>query len=77
MIDDLSFWERLLLVIGGAVAARWRWFMRHEQGDIAVCTTRIVRSGRGLPWDEQIAIHPLEDGTIHMMPVRVDETEQE
>ena len=75
MIDDPSSWERLLFAISGGVAARW--FMRYKQGDIPVCTTRIVRSGRGLPWDEQIAIHPLEDGTHNMVPVRADETERE
>lgn len=74
MIDDPSYLERLFFAIGGGAVVRW--FMRHEQGDIAVCTTRIVRSGRGLPWNEQIAIHPLENGKINMVPVRADETEQ-
>ena len=74
MIDP-PFWESLLSAISGGAAVKW--FMRHKQGDIAVCTTRIVRTGRGLPWNERIAIHPLEDGTIHMIPVRADETERE
>ena len=74
MIDP-PFWESLLSVMSGGAAVKW--LMRHGQGDIAVCTTRIVRTGRGLPWNERIAIHPLEDGTIHMIPVRVDDTDRE
>ena len=68
-------WESLLSAISGGAAVKW--LMRRRQGYIAVCATRIVRTGRGLPWNERTAIHPLEDGTIHMIPVRADETEQE
>ena len=65
------FWEELLSAMSGGAAVKW--LMRHGQGDIAVCTTRIVRDGRGLPWNERIAIHPLADGRIHMKRVRADE----
>ena len=38
----------------------------HKKGDIQVCTTRIVRKGRGFPWDRRVAIHPMEDGRLEM-----------
>lgn len=67
------FGEELLSAMSGGVAVKW--FMRHGQGDIPVCTTRIVRERHGLPWNERIAIHPLEDGRIHMKRVRADENQ--
>lgn len=66
MSFDPSWWE---LLLGGGVA---KLLMRHKSGDIPVCHTRIVRDGRGLPWNERIAIHPLADGRIEMKAVRAD-----
>ena len=34
--------------------------------DIQVCETRVMRSGRGMPWDKKIALHPLGDGRFEM-----------
>ena len=78
MTDDPSWWQAALgymrFILPGAVGAgAAKWFMRHKPGDIEVCTTRIVRDGCGLPWNEQIAIHPLEDGRIEMKALRPDE----
>lgn len=53
MIDP-PLWEALLSAVSGGVAVKW--FMRHGQDDIPVCTTRIVRERHGLPWNERIAI---------------------
>lgn len=33
-----------------------------REGDIPVCQTRVMRQGRGLPWGQQILVHPREDG---------------
>lgn len=60
------------IATGGAIA---KWLLRHRQGDIPVCNTRIVREGTGLPWNQQIAIHPMEDGSIEMKAVRADKSE--
>jgi hypothetical protein len=35
-----------------------------------VCHTRIMRVKRGLPWNEQIGVHPLEDGNLKLTPIR-------
>ena len=34
--------------------------------DIPVCRTRIVRSGKGYPWNGRIALHPQADGIPHI-----------
>jgi hypothetical protein len=41
-----------------------------QEGDIPVCHTRIMRAKRGLPWNEQIGVHPLEDGQLKLTPIR-------
>ena len=51
-----------------AAAGVVRW-LTHKPGDIPVCRTRIVRVGRGLPWNKRVAIHPMEDGSIEMKAV--------
>lgn len=38
--------------------------------DIPPCTTRIVRSGKGMPWDDRIAIHPLPDGRVEVIDLK-------
>jgi hypothetical protein len=43
-----------------------------QEGDIPVCHTRIMRVGRGLIWNEQIGVHPLEDGHLQLTPIRED-----
>ena len=49
-----------------------KWLFQSTPGDIQPCTTRIARDNRGLPWDKQIAIHPLPDGTVEMKALRPD-----
>lgn len=54
---------------GGAGAGAFKILERLftiRPGDIPVCQTRIVREGRGFPWNRQIAVHPLPDGTLEM-----------
>ena len=46
--------------------------LSHKETDIPVCHTRIKRTGRGLPWNEQIAIHPKADGGIEMKALQPD-----
>ena len=46
--------------------------LQHRPGDIMPCTTRIQRMGRNLPWNEQIAIHPMPNGSIEMKALRPD-----
>ena len=38
---------------------------------IPVCETRVVRKGKGMPWDGRVAIHPLGDGKIELTPVEI------
>ena len=75
MTDDATGWEFDLSFFVGRI--RFRRITRDNTADIEVCTTRIVRGGRGLPWDERIAIHPLLDGTLEIKRLRTDETEGE
>lgn len=35
-------------------------------GDIPVCQTRIIRSGRGWPWKHRLGIHPRPDGKLEI-----------
>lgn len=71
MTDGPSGWEIGISILGSEV--RVRWFARDNISDIEVCTTRIVRGGRGFPWDERIAIHPLPDGNLEIRRLRADE----
>ena len=73
MTTDPGWWAALLG--GGGVGAIIKSFLQHRPSDIPVCPTRIVRDGRGLPWNRQIAIHPLEDGRIEMKAVSADEVQ--
>ena len=74
MTDDTSsWWEFDLSLLGGRF--RIKRITRGNAPDIEVCTTRIVRGGRGLPWDERIAIHPMPDGSLEINALRSDETE--
>lgn len=75
MTDDATGWEFDLSFFGGRF--RFRRTTHANTADIEVCTTRIVRSGRGLPWDERIAIHPLPDGKLEIRLLRADGTEGE
>ena len=74
MTDDASGWEMNISIFGSGV--RFRWITR-DISDIEVCTTRIVRSGRGFPWDERVAVHPMPDGSIEVIGLRADETQGE
>ncbi len=73
MSDDASGWEINLSILGTGI--RLRRITRDNIADIEVCTTRIVRGGRGFPWDERIAIHPLPDGKVEIRSLRTDETQ--
>ena len=74
MTDDPSGWEFDLSLLGNRF--RFRRIAR-ATSDIEVCTTRIVRSGRGFPWDERVAVHPMPDGSVEVMGLRADETQGE
>lgn len=39
---------------------------------IPICETRVVRGGKGMPWNNRIAIHPRSDG-IELMEVKTKE----
>lgn len=38
----------------------------NRPGDIPVCRTRIIRGGRGWPWNHRLGIHPLPDGKLEI-----------
>ena len=73
MTDDASGWEINLSLLGSGI--RFRRITRDNIADIEVCTTRIVRGGRGFPWNERIAIHPMPDGRLEIRSLRAGETE--
>lgn len=58
--------------LGEAAAAGAILILRFRKGDFPACTTRIVRSERGLPWDKQIAIHALHSSGMEMKAVTAD-----
>ena len=37
--------------------------------NIPVCETRVIRAGKGYPWEGRIAIHPLGDGKHELTPI--------
>ena len=41
--------------------------------DIPICQTKIVRGGRGMPWDKRIALHPMGDGHFEMAKLEVED----
>ena len=75
MTDGPSGWEISISVLGSRF--RFRWIARDNISDIEVCTTRIVRGGRGFPWDARVAVHPMPDGNLEIRQLRVDETQGE
>ena len=75
MTDDPSGWEFDLSLLGNRF--RFRRIRRDNTADIEVCTTRIVRGGRGFPWDERLAVHPRPDGSIEVIGLRADEARGE
>ena len=48
-------------------------FVKYAPGDIPVCQTRVVRDGRGFPWNKRVALHPLEDGKIEMLTIQAED----
>ena len=55
-----------------AAGATLTFLLRFRRQDIPVCQTRIIRGPRGLPWEKQIAVHPLPNGSIEMIAVDVE-----
>jgi len=65
-------WNTILhFLLGGGALRAWQKVFSVQPKTIQPCTTSIQRVGRGLPWDEQIAIHPLKDGRIEMRFLRL------
>lgn len=67
--------KTILAAIGlGAGAVKGaRMLFAYRTGDIPVCTTRVVHESLGLPWNRQIAIHPLADGRLEITALRAPE----
>ncbi len=63
--------------LGAAGLKVGQWLFRIQKGDIPTCNTRIMRTRRGLPWNEQIGVHPLEDGRLQLTPIREEPTNEE
>ena len=63
MSAELGLW--------GTVVAVATALFRFRRGDLPACQTRIVRSGRGFPWNHQIAIHPRPDGKHEMTALQL------
>ena len=58
-ILDFNFFENLKLKINIAFSSK----------GIPVCETRVMRGKRGMPWNERIAVHPLQDGKLEITKV--------
>ncbi len=43
--------------------------LKFRRGDILPCHTRVVREKRGLPWNKQVALHPLHGPGLEMKAV--------
>ena len=75
MTEEPSGWEIGVTILGNSF--NFRWVGRDNISDIEVCTTRIVRGGRGFPWDERVAIHPMQDGNLEISRLRANEAQGE
>ena len=75
MTDDATGWDFEIPLFGSRF--RIRRITNDNTADVEVCTTRIVRGGRGFPWDERVAIHPMQDGNLEIRRLRAGETEGE
>ena len=62
-------WLRRVFPGVGLLSARF--LFRFQYDEIPVCHTRIMRQGRGLPWDYQVGVHPLPDGKLEITPIRI------
>jgi hypothetical protein len=40
-----------------------------RKNDISPCHTRILRGGRGAPWNHQVAIHTTLDGKVELIKI--------
>lgn len=54
--------------VGGLVKLLTMLFQA-KPGDIPVCQTRVLRGGRGWPWDHRIGIHPRPDGKLEVTKI--------
>jgi hypothetical protein len=52
--------------LGTSAVKGARLLFGYQRGDVAVCNTRVMHDGVGLPWNRQIAIHPLQDGRLEI-----------
>jgi len=69
MADPFTIWTQVL-GLGQTTLKIAQFLFSVKEGDIQVCHTRIIRVKRGLPWNEQIGVHPLEDGRLILTPIR-------
>jgi len=67
-LPGLADWIRdhLPAIVGGG-AVRHMFSARPK--DIPVCHTRVMREGRGWPWNHLIGVHPLDDGHVEISPL--------
>ena len=40
--------------------------LNHKPNDIPICQTRVIRQGRGWPWNYRLALHPRPDGGLEI-----------
>lgn len=74
MTDCPTSWEFDLSLLGNRFRVKRT---TSKASDIEVCTTRIVRSGRGFPWDTRVAVHPMPDGSVEVTELRSGDSEGE
>jgi hypothetical protein len=64
----LKLLEALLKLFPGK-SKRAELVFRYEPRDFPPCHTRIVRTGRGFPWNKRVAGHTNHNGHVEFRPV--------
>jgi len=62
--------KKLLDIFSGPVGKALEHAFNSQDRDLPVCHTRIIREKRGLPWNNQVGIHPLKNGRLKITPIR-------
>lgn len=63
--------RQILPGAAGAGALKGAQLLFRYRNDIPVCNTRIMREGRGLPWNRRVALHPLKNGRLEITVVQM------
>ena len=68
--DEITQFARLA---GSVLRGVRKLFPITNTRDLPVCNTRILREGRGLPWNRRVAVHPTGEGVINVKAISIDD----